>query len=126
MKIFFVENTLLLGRKLKNMRLNSSEEFSFFFRDHHDFRTKFVLGLRISDNFLFYRIGFQNFSGGLAKNICRVDFFAHLRSRDLSQYVTPAVKELMIELYELNPHKMTTPQEKPQCVSWFIETKLGV
>ena len=29
----------------------------------------------------------------------------------------------MIELYELNPHKMTTPQEKAQCVSWFIETK---
>ena len=28
----------------------------------------------------------------------------------------------MIELYELNPHKMTTPQEKAQCVSWFIET----
>ena len=23
----------------------------------------------------------------------------------------------MIELYELNPHKMTTPQEKAQCVS---------
>ena len=30
----------------------------------------------------------------------------------------------MIESYELNPHKMTTPQEKAQCVSWFIETKL--
>ena len=29
----------------------------------------------------------------------------------------------MIELYELNPYKMTTPQEKAQCVSWFIETK---
>ena len=28
----------------------------------------------------------------------------------------------MIELYELNPNKMTT-QEKAQCVSWFIETK---
>ena len=32
----------------------------------------------------------------------------------------------MIELYELNPHKMTTPQEKAQCVSWFIETKSDV
>ena len=32
----------------------------------------------------------------------------------------------MIELYELNPHKMTTPQEKAQCVSWFIETKSNV
>ena len=32
----------------------------------------------------------------------------------------------MIELYELNPHKMTTPQEKMQCVSWFIETKSDV
>ena len=28
----------------------------------------------------------------------------------------------MIELYELNPHKMITPQEKAQCVFWFIET----
>ena len=32
----------------------------------------------------------------------------------------------MIELYELNPHKMTTPQEKAQCVFWFIETKSDV
>ena len=32
----------------------------------------------------------------------------------------------MIELYELNLHKMTTPQEKAQCVSWFIETKSDV
>ena len=32
----------------------------------------------------------------------------------------------MIELYELNPHKMTTAQEKVQCVSWFIETKSNV
>ena len=32
----------------------------------------------------------------------------------------------MIELYELKPHKMTTPQEKAQCVSWFIETKSDV
>ena len=32
----------------------------------------------------------------------------------------------MIELYELNPHKMTTPQEKAQRVSWFIETKSDV
>ena len=32
----------------------------------------------------------------------------------------------MIELYGLNPHKMTTPQEKAQCVSWFIETKSDV
>ena len=32
----------------------------------------------------------------------------------------------MMELYELNPHKMTTPQEKAQCVSWFIETKSNV
>ena len=32
----------------------------------------------------------------------------------------------MIELYELNPHKMTTPQDKAQCVSWFIETKSDV
>ena len=32
----------------------------------------------------------------------------------------------MIELYKLNPHKMTTPQEKAQCVSWFIETKSDV
>ena len=32
----------------------------------------------------------------------------------------------MIELYELNPHKMTTSQEKAQCVSWFIETKSDV
>jgi len=29
----------------------------------------------------------------------------------------------MIELYESNPHKMITAQEKAQCVSWFIETK---
>ena len=29
----------------------------------------------------------------------------------------------MIELYEPNPHKMTTPQAKAQCVHWFIETK---
>ena len=27
---------------------------------------------------------------------------------------------------ELNLHKMTTPQEKAQCVSWFIETKSDV
>ena len=32
----------------------------------------------------------------------------------------------MVELYELNLHKMTTPQEKAQCVSWFIETKSDV
>ena len=32
----------------------------------------------------------------------------------------------MIELYESNPHKMTTAQEKAQCVSWFIEKKLDV
>ena len=32
----------------------------------------------------------------------------------------------MIELYELNPHKMTTLQEKAQCVSWFIKTKSDV
>ena len=32
----------------------------------------------------------------------------------------------MIELYELNLHKMSTPQEKAQCVSWFIETKSDV
>ena len=32
----------------------------------------------------------------------------------------------MIELYEPNPHKMTTPQEKAQCVSCFIETKSEV
>ena len=32
----------------------------------------------------------------------------------------------MIELYELNPHKMTTLQEKAQCISWFIETKSDV
>ena len=32
----------------------------------------------------------------------------------------------MIELYEPNPHKMTTPQEKAQYVSWFIETKSDV
>ena len=32
----------------------------------------------------------------------------------------------MIELYELNPHKMTTPQKKAECVSWFIETKSDV
>ena len=32
----------------------------------------------------------------------------------------------MIELYELNPRKMITPQEKAQCVSWFIETKSDV
>ena len=29
----------------------------------------------------------------------------------------------MIELYKPNPHKMTTPQEKVQCVYWFITTK---
>ena len=29
-------------------------------------------------------------------------------------------------LYELNSHKMTTPQEKAQCVSWLIETKSDV
>ena len=32
----------------------------------------------------------------------------------------------MIELYESNPYKMTTAQEKAQCVSWFIETKSDV
>ena len=32
----------------------------------------------------------------------------------------------MIELYESNPHKMTTAREKAQCVSWFIETKSDV
>ena len=32
----------------------------------------------------------------------------------------------MIELYELKPHKMTTSQEKAQCVSCFIETKSDV
>ena len=32
----------------------------------------------------------------------------------------------MIELYESKPHKMTTAQEKAQCVSWFIETKSDV
>ena len=32
----------------------------------------------------------------------------------------------MIELYELNSYKMTTPQEKAQCASWFIETKSDV
>ena len=33
---------------------------------------------------------------------------------------------MLIELYESNPHKMTTAQEKAQCVSWFIETKSDV
>ena len=32
----------------------------------------------------------------------------------------------MIELYELNPYKMTTPQEKAQRVSCFIETRSDV
>ena len=32
----------------------------------------------------------------------------------------------MIGLYKLNSHKMTTSQEKAQCVSWFIETKTDV
>ena len=32
----------------------------------------------------------------------------------------------MIELYKQNLHKMTTPQEKAQCLSWFIETKSDV
>ena len=32
----------------------------------------------------------------------------------------------MIELYKLNPHKMTAPEEEVQCVSWFIETKSDV
>ena len=32
----------------------------------------------------------------------------------------------MIELYESNPHKKTTAQEKAQCVSWFIKTKSDV
>ena len=32
----------------------------------------------------------------------------------------------MIELCELNPHKMTTPREKAQCLSWFIETQSDV
>ena len=32
----------------------------------------------------------------------------------------------MIELYESNLHKMTTAQEKAQCISWFIETKSDV
>ena len=32
----------------------------------------------------------------------------------------------MIELYELKPHKTTIPQEKAQCISWFIETKSEV
>ena len=32
----------------------------------------------------------------------------------------------MIELYESNPHKMTTAQEKAQYVSWFIGTKSDV
>ena len=47
MKTFFCREHLAFGSKIENMRLNSSEDFSFFFRDHHDFRTKFVLGLRI-------------------------------------------------------------------------------
>ena len=38
----FLENTLILGRKLGNMRLIPSEHF--FFREYHDFMTK--LGLR--------------------------------------------------------------------------------
>ena len=33
---------------------------------------------------------------------------------------------MLIELYESNPHKMTTAQEKAQCVSWFIKTKSDV
>ena len=60
---FFLENTLILGRKLKIRRLNLSEDlFFFFFRDHHDFRTKLlVFRLRISDNFfviseMYYKI----------------------------------------------------------------------
>ena len=32
----------------------------------------------------------------------------------------------MIELYESNPHKMTTAQEKVRYVFWFIETKSDV
>ena len=57
---FFLENTLILGRKLKTRRLNLSEDL-FFFRDHHDFRTKLVFRLRISDNFfviseMYYKI----------------------------------------------------------------------
>ena len=32
----------------------------------------------------------------------------------------------MIELYELNPHTIATPQEKAHCVSWFIETRSDV
>ena len=32
----------------------------------------------------------------------------------------------MIELNEPNSHKMTTSQEKAQCVSCFIETKSDV
>ena len=32
----------------------------------------------------------------------------------------------MIEIYDLNSHKMTTPQEKAQCLSWFIEIKSDV
>ena len=32
----------------------------------------------------------------------------------------------MIKLYESNPLKMTTAQEKAPCVSWFIETKSDV
>ena len=32
----------------------------------------------------------------------------------------------MIELYELNPHKMAASQEKAQCFSWLIETKSDV
>ena len=44
----FLENTLILGRKLGNMRLIPREDL--FFREHHDFRTKFGLRLIISDN----------------------------------------------------------------------------
>ena len=32
----------------------------------------------------------------------------------------------MIELHKSNHHKLTTAQEKAQCVSWFIETKSDV
>ena len=61
----------------------------------------------------------EDFSGGLAKNICRVDFFAHLSSRDLSQHVTPAAKELTfrgqqvsMQHYLMNPlfHPVTNAE----------------
>ena len=60
------------------MRLNLSEDFSFFFRDYHDFRTKFVLGLRISDNFCSIRNVLENYDLGKRHKIWAKLYCPHI------------------------------------------------